>query len=416
MPDSPLAIEVRDVHKKFLVPVNRNPGSKALLNPIQRRRYRELHVLNGISFDVGQGEFFGIVGRNGSGKSTLLKLIASIYRADGGHIRVAGRLAPFLELGVGFDAELAAKDNVLINGVMMGLTQQEAEDRFDDILDFAGLQEFREMELKNYSSGMRVRLAFAMLVQIESDILLIDEVLAVGDANFQAKCFEAFTQMRKEGRTLLLVTHSMAAIQSFCDRAMLIHDGKIDCIGDTEEVTSRYTEINFEQNTRAPGSQKDPVAEAEVGAESRARVIEFAVEGDQDERAPSVPEGEAIQFHAVIETTDDVKNLRFRFQLHGTKGGILFAPDSIDLDEKARAGERYRISIRMQNALGPGPYQLKCGAFRWRGATVETAVSEAATCHFAVHGPDRNHATILSLENEVVVERETAIEAEVVRG
>jgi ABC-type polysaccharide/polyol phosphate transport system ATPase subunit len=212
---------------------------------LRQIEYRELKALRGISFDVHQGEFFGIVGRNGSGKSTLLKVLASIYRADSGRIRMAGRLAPFIELGVGFNPELTARENVELNGVMMGLGRREARRRLDSVLDFAELAEFVDLKLKNYSSGMMVRLAFAVMVQADADVMLVDEVLAVGDAAFAQKCTDVFREKRSAGKTLVLVTHDMASVQAFCDRAMLIHDGEQRFLGDPEEAALRYYRLNF---------------------------------------------------------------------------------------------------------------------------------------------------------------------------
>src|SRR5919204_4112742 len=183
--DGPLAIEVREVEKTFRIPTHRIDSFKErVVHPLAQQQYRTLEALRSVSFDVHRGEFFGIVGRNGSGKSTLLKVMASIYRADAGRIRMAGRVAPFIELGVGFNPELTARDNVVLNGVMMGLSRREAVRRLDAVLEFAELEDFVELKLKNYSSGMMVRLAFAVMVQADSDIMLIDEVLAVGDAAF----------------------------------------------------------------------------------------------------------------------------------------------------------------------------------------------------------------------------------------
>ncbi|HEX8959892.1 MAG TPA: ABC transporter ATP-binding protein, partial [Solirubrobacterales bacterium] len=202
------AIQVEDLHKSFRIPTHRVDSLKErVVRPFASRDYRVLKALDGISFEIGQGEFFGIVGRNGSGKSTLLKLLASIYRADSGRIRMAGRLAPFIELGVGFNHELTARENVVLNGVMMGLTPRETRHRLDAILSFAELQEFSDLKLKNYSSGMLVRLAFSLMLEVDADILLIDEVLAVGDAAFQQKCADAFHMMKAAGKTIVLVTH-----------------------------------------------------------------------------------------------------------------------------------------------------------------------------------------------------------------
>ena len=170
------------------------------------------------------GEFFGIAGRNGSGKSTLLKCMAGIYQADG-DIWVRGRLSTFIELGVGFNPDLAARDNVVMNGIMLGLTPREARKRFDSVIEFAELEEFKDLKLKNYSSGMHVRLAFSVAIQVDADILMIDEVLAVGDAAFQQKCFDVFNDLRERGSTIIFVTHDMGALQRFCDRALLLERG-----------------------------------------------------------------------------------------------------------------------------------------------------------------------------------------------
>src|SRR5437763_2252276 len=242
----PVVIEVRNVNKAFRIPSHRVDTLKErATHPLARREYRELRALRDISFDVHDGEFFGIVGRNGSGKSTLLKILSSIYRADAGRIRMAGRLAPFIELGVGFNPELTSRENVVLNGVLMGLSLREARRRLDSVLDFAELQEFADLKLKNYSSGMMVRLAFAVMVEADADIMLIDEVLAVGDAAFAQKCMDVFHEKRRAGKTLVLVTHDMATVQSLCDRAMLMHDGELRYLGDPEEAALRYYRLNF---------------------------------------------------------------------------------------------------------------------------------------------------------------------------
>jgi len=201
----PVAIEARGIDKSFRLPTHKVDSLKERLTTFSKREFRELRALRDVSFDVHRGEFFGIVGRNGSGKSTLLKILASIYAADAGRVRMAGRLAPFIELGVGFNPDLTARENVELNGVMMGLHRDEARKRLPAILEFAELEEFVDMKLKNYSSGMLVRLAFSVMIQSDAEILLIDEVLAVGDASFQQKCADVFHEMRDSDRTVVLV-------------------------------------------------------------------------------------------------------------------------------------------------------------------------------------------------------------------
>ncbi len=241
-----MVVEVSGVEKTFRIPTHRvNSFKERAVHPLAGAEYRELQALRELSFEIRQGEFFGIVGRNGSGKSTLLKILAGIYRADAGRVRMAGRVSPFIELGVGFSMEFTARENVVLTGVMMGLSPREARSRLDAVLEFAELEEFVDLKLKNYSSGMLVRLAFAAMVQADADILLIDEVLAVGDASFQQKCLDVFHEQRAAGKTIVLVTHDMTTVEEFCDRAMLIHDGELRFLGDPEEVGRRYFRLNF---------------------------------------------------------------------------------------------------------------------------------------------------------------------------
>ena len=244
---APIAIEARDVSKSFSVPRDRPTTLKERIlhpNVWLREEHERLEALRAISFDVPRGEFFGIIGRNGSGKSTLLKLLASIYRLDSGTIRIAGRLAPFIELGVGFNPELAARDNVILNGGMMGLTPAEAKSRFEAVIDYAELHGTTpSVKLKNYSSGMQVRLAFALMLQAEADILLVDEVLAVGDVAFQEKCIASMEELKRRGTTIVLVTHDMTAVTAHCDQAMMIENGVADAIGDPALAAARYLEL-----------------------------------------------------------------------------------------------------------------------------------------------------------------------------
>jgi ABC-2 type transport system ATP-binding protein len=244
--DGRVAIEVRDLEKSFSIPHERQTSFKErALNPRKwlRGEVRRLDALRGISFEVTRGEFFGVIGRNGSGKSTMLKLLSSIYALDRGSIRVRGRLAPFIELGVGFNQELAARDNVLLNGVMMGLSPSEARSRFERVIDYAELWDYTDLKLKNYSFGMQVRLAFSMMLEVDADILLVDEVLAVGDLAFQEKCIASLGEMKRRGVTVVLVTHDMEALRTHCDRAMLIEDGIVDLVGDPERVAERFIDV-----------------------------------------------------------------------------------------------------------------------------------------------------------------------------
>jgi ABC-type polysaccharide/polyol phosphate transport system ATPase subunit len=245
---TPTAVSVEHVSKTFRLPHRQYSTLKErALHPLRSTTYDELHAVQDISLEIAEGEFFGIVGRNGSGKSTLLKCIAGIYGVDQGLISIAGRLSPFIELGVGFNPDLNARDNVVINAIMLGLTRKQAMARFEHVVAFAELEGFMDLRLKNYSSGMLVRLAFATAIQVDAEILLIDEVLAVGDAAFQQKCFEEFFRLKREGKTIVFVSHDMYSVERFCNRAMLMEQGRMTKIGDPREIGRAYHELNFGQ-------------------------------------------------------------------------------------------------------------------------------------------------------------------------
>ena len=256
-------IHVDNVSKTFLVPhEKRNSIKEHFVSLFQQMNYSKFHALKNVSFDIKEGEFIGIIGNNGSGKSTLLKLLANIYHPTSGKVKVVGHVSPFLELGVGFNLELSARENVYMNGVVLGLTKEQIEARFDSIIEFAGLEEFVDTKLKNYSSGMYARLAFSVAVQVDADIIIMDEVLAVGDLNFQEKCFSVFRRLHKEGKTIILVTHSMGYVEEFCDKVILLDKGEVKGIGTPQKMISQYHKINM------------GIAEAELKEESEKKVEE----------------------------------------------------------------------------------------------------------------------------------------------
>ena len=239
-----IAISVKNLHKSFKLPTERAWGLKqAMFNRLKGiKGYKEQKVLNGITFDIKKGEFVGIVGRNGSGKSTLLKTIAKIYFPEKGSVEINGQLVPFIELGVGFNPDLTGRENIYLNGALLGFSNQEIDAMFDEIVDFAELREFMDQKLKNYSSGMQVRLAFSIAIRAKGDILLLDEVLAVGDAAFRNKCNNYFASLHGN-QTVILVTHNMDNVVEYCDRAILIEKGKVKLDGDPETVAEAYTNL-----------------------------------------------------------------------------------------------------------------------------------------------------------------------------
>ena len=238
----PHAITVRNLSKTFRLPEERRGTLRERLMKFGVRNERKAkRTLDDISFEIQQGEFFGIIGRNGSGKSTLLKILAGIYKPDkGSEVTIHGRIAPMLELGVGFNAELTGRENVYLSATILGLTRAEIDARYEEIVRFAELENFMELQVKHYSSGMSMKLAFSVTAQINAPIMLLDEVLAVGDFVFQEKCFALFEQYKQEGKTIILVTHDPGAMERFADRAILIHQSRIEMIGDPQEVLQKY--------------------------------------------------------------------------------------------------------------------------------------------------------------------------------
>ena len=353
-----VAIEVRDVSKTFRIPKHRiNSFKERAVHPFAQPEYRELRALDGVSFDVQKGEFFGIVGRNGSGKSTLLKLMASIYKADGGQIRMAGRLAPFIELGVGFNPDLTARENVVLNGVMMGLTRKEARGRLGAVLEFAELEEFVELPLKNYSSGMLVRLAFSVMVQADADVMLVDEVLAVGDAAFAQKCTDTFRSLRDAGKTIVFVSHDMLAVEEYCHRAMLINDGEITFSGEPKEVARRYLKLNFEKTEGADTRFFETPQEQDV------RVIRGWLEGRSGEPTDSLEHRDPIRLRIELEAIREVPNPSFGFNLANASDVQISAwgthlTETDAMAERLAPGDRVMLSAEIENPLTSGRYAI----------------------------------------------------------
>ena len=344
----------RSVSKSFTVPEERTHTLKErVLHPRRRIRHQTFDALKDITFAVQEGEFFGIAGRNGSGKSTLLKCLAGIYQAQG-DIWCRGRLSTFIELGIGFNPDMAARDNVVMNGIMLGLSPREAKKRYESVIEFAELQEFKDLKLKNYSSGMHVRLAFSVAIQVDADILLIDEVLAVGDAAFQQKCFDVFNEMRDGGKTIVFVTHDMGSMQRFCHRALLLERGSPVYLGDTREVADRYLELNFGRDPEA-GSREA----GERSGDGDARVAEAWIENERGDRLPSAPQHERVnvcaRVHFNVNVDDPSASL---YVLNEEHKAVIVANTAIENERSGsfRAGEEVVFSFAFDNVLAPGRY------------------------------------------------------------
>jgi ABC-type polysaccharide/polyol phosphate transport system ATPase subunit len=351
---APAAVSVERVSKAFRLPHQRYSTLKErALHPFASSTYDVLQALDDVSFDVRAGEFFGIVGRNGSGKSTMLKCLAGIYAVDEGEIAVNGRLSPFIELGVGFNPELTARDNVLINAIMLGLTHKQARERFDDIIAFAELEEFVDLKLKNYSSGMSIRLGFSTAIQVDADILLVDEVLAVGDAAFQAKCFGEFERLRREGRTILFVTHDMGTVERFCDRVMLLERGEVVDIGPPRPIAQQYAELNF---GRASIAREQERAEGAAPV----RITAAWCEDETGERVLAVDQGSSCRACFDVEFDRAVDRPLFAITFRNDVRHTIFVATSAHHgpQEPFAAGERATVCFEFPNWLAPTRYTL----------------------------------------------------------
>ena len=358
--DRPVAVAVDNAVKSFRRPHEAAHTLKErALHPFRNRGMSTLDALKGVSFDVAPGEFFGIVGRNGSGKSTLLKCLGGIYALDRGSIRVAGRMSTFIELGVGFNPDLAARDNVILNGIMLGLSPREARRRYESVIDFAELSEYQDLKLKNYSSGMQVRLAFSVAIQVDADILLIDEVLAVGDAAFQQKCFDVFQDMRDAGRTILFVTHDMSSVKRFCHRAMLLEKGETVTIGEPEAVAGRYLELNFGRTAEEPTADPTAAEAEQRPGDHSARVLEAWVEDEQGERVDLCMQGERYTFRMRAEFTHEVVDPAFSMIFYDEAHNSVFVASTVYGDERSgrfAAGERADFAVTLRCVFAPGRY------------------------------------------------------------
>jgi ABC-type polysaccharide/polyol phosphate transport system ATPase subunit len=377
-------VVARSVSKSFTVPEEQiHTLKERALHPRRRIRRHTFQALDDISFAVQSGEFFGIAGRNGSGKSTLLKCLAGIYQADG-DIWCRGRLSTFIELGVGFNPDMAARDNVVMNGIMLGLSPREARKRYESVIEFAELQEFKDLKLKNYSSGMHVRLAFSVAIQVDADILMIDEVLAVGDAAFQQKCFDVFNDLRDRGRTIIFVTHDMGALQRFCHRALLLNRGRPMYIGEPHEVADRYLELNF-------GREPDVTAAAGDGhtGDGDARVAEVWLRAEDGERLSSVPQHQRVTLNARVRFMVDVDDPAASVYVYNEEHrAVVVATTQIDNERSGhfRNGEEVVFSFTFDNVLSPGRYS-PVFQLAHRGSGLDVIDRFEGSFSFVVTGP-----------------------------
>jgi ABC-2 type transport system ATP-binding protein len=363
-------IQVSKVSKDFLLPHLRQTTVKSrVLNAFRRQRTLEVQpALRDITFNVKRGEFLGVVGRNGSGKSTLLKILAGIYMPTSGSVVVDGRLVPFIELGVGFNGELTGRENVYLNGALLGFSRREVDAMYDDIVAFAELEDSMDQKLKNYSSGMQVRIAFSVATRAQADVLLIDEVLAVGDAAFQRKCFEHFRALKKRGTTIVFVTHSMDAVRQFCDRAILIEDCEIVAEGGAEDIAARYTELFTPQAAAAP------VPEGRRRGSGSIRYVDVQVQGLLTEESILTIELDAAAAEEVDEPV-------YGFLIKNSSGTPVLGTHSLLKKQPTghvAKGERVHVTWSVSNVFSDGLHFVDLGITDQQGIAVYDHWEEAA--------------------------------------
>lgn len=357
MKEREIAIHVDNVTKSFKLPHERYDSLKqTAIHLLNRKTYSQFVAVENSEFKVYKGEFFGIVGKNGSGKSTLLKMLAGIYLPTHGKVKLSGRLSPFIELGVGFNPELTARDNVYLNGAILGLSRSQIQLKFNEIISFAELEDFVDQKLKNFSSGMQVRLAFSISVQVQADILLVDEVLAVGDSSFQEKCFDVFRKLKKEGKTIIFVTHDMGTVREFCDRVLILNNGHQVAITSPDEASDIYAQLNAEASADFLARTEETSEEFGSGG-IKITDVSFNSEGDSTRVFKT---GQPFEILIKYQNNIDAKKATFGIALHSSEGYTIAGPNNSSLKQTELTGS---MGYRAICPLLPGNYKVSVGIF-----------------------------------------------------
>ena len=400
-PNPDIAISVNDITKSFTAGNAARTLKQMFTNKLKNEgRTKDYTAVRNISFEVKKGEFFGIVGRNGCGKSTLLKMIAGVYTPNSGDIVIDGKLIPFIELGVGFNPELSGRDNVYLNGALLGFSRKEMAKMYDAIVDFAELHEHMEVKLKNFSSGMQVRLAFSIAIRAQSDILLIDEVLAVGDAAFQSKCFEYFEELKQNKRTIVLVSHDRATVERYCTRAILIDEGRIVVSGRPESVFARYNEITETQIAGAKQSTSDAMKQEKKDPKrwgsGDARISKILINGEA--KRSVVGAGKKIFFEVHCKANKDILSPIVGVTVSKRGQQPIFVANTrlskIKLPDYKK-GEGFVVAFEVSNIFANGSYEVAPAIadhnavvmYDWKSGAAQLVSSGQQNPHALVNPP-----------------------------
>lgn len=351
-------IVVNDLHKEFVTSQHRFSSLKQMFVAIGRRDNKSAQkVLDGVSFTVNKGEFFGIVGRNGSGKSTLLKILAGVYSAGSGGIQINGKLTPFIELGVGFNPELTGRDNVFLNGALLGFSRKQMIELYDEIVGFAELQGHMDKKLKNYSSGMQVRLAFSIAIRVKSDILLLDEVLAVGDHDFQQKCYEYFAVLKKQGQTVVLVSHDQGVVEKFCNRVILLEKGKIVAEGKPSEAYTKYLGLARADEEE---SEAKPTRPMQKGM-AKIHNMHFSDSKGANKTTFSKADDDVVM-SMEVEALSDVEKPVYGIVIYRRGDNAIITQTNTRVEgvstPSLKQGERMLVDFKIKNIFGHGTYDV----------------------------------------------------------
>jgi len=353
-----IAIRLSNINKTFKLPHEKQSTLKGVIINFGKSGFERQHVLKDVTVEVKKGEFLGILGRNGSGKSTLLKTLSGIYATDSGSVEINGKLTPFIELGVGFNPELSGRDNVFLNGALLGFSRSEVADIYDEIVAFAELERFMDQKLKNYSSGMQVRLAFSIAIRANTDILVLDEVLAVGDEAFQRKCYDYFNELKQNGKTVVLVTHDMSAVQRFCTRAVVLNKGRIIFDGDTDDAADIYRDLNFE-STEESSKKRNSRRKLSSEGTDICKILALETLDTEGNQKTLFQAGDPFVISCSIKIKKDFEHPALLLTFCNPGGAIISAFDTTTQGKKIKplkAGRTLKVEWSLEGIYNDGKY------------------------------------------------------------